>query len=94
MLDSGHAYGSLAISAARLGWKITLLPFIETDYVEQLLGISDVNKFVPAVERERGLVLGIVDTTGTSASINTLPGISHFLFFLVYLQLHSSNNVL
>jgi hypothetical protein len=88
MLDSGHAYGSLAISAARLGWKITLLPFMETDYIEQLLGISDSNKFVPSVERERGLVLGIVDTTGAGALVPTLPGTvtslsSPFSFFFV-----------
>ena len=79
MLDSGHAYGSLAVSAARLGWKITLLPFLETDYVEKLLGIKDANQFVPDVERERGLVIGVVDTSGTGVSFNSLQGISTFL---------------
>ena len=74
MLDAGHAYGSLAVSAARLGWSITLLPFLETNYVEQLLGISDSNKFVPSVERERGLLLGVVDTKGAISSIDSLPG--------------------
>jgi hypothetical protein len=74
MLDSGHAYGSLAVSAARLGWKITLLPYIETEIVELLLGISDSNTIAPTVERERGLILGIVDTTGGGESIASLPG--------------------
>ncbi len=64
MLDAGHALGSIAISAARLGWKFSVLPNMDTEIIEKLVGISDSNKFLEKSEWERGLIFGVVNTHG------------------------------
>lgn len=68
MLDAGHALGSLAVAAARLGWQITLLPNVATEDVEAILGLTEANQFTHSVERERGLILAVVSTSGNRFS--------------------------
>jgi SagB-type dehydrogenase family enzyme len=57
--DAGHAIGALALSAARLGWSLTLLPRWSDAQVAALLGLDRDQDFVDA-EREESECLAIV----------------------------------
>jgi len=67
MLDTGHAIGSLAVSAARLGWRMHLVLGVGSQAIEDMLGISssNLNEYVREEEREHGMALILV-TQGTS----------------------------
>ena len=57
--DTGHAIGALALSAARLGWSLTLLPRWSDAQVAGLLGLDRDQEFIDA-EREEPECLAIV----------------------------------
>jgi len=59
--DTGHAIGTLALSASRLGWKMTLLPRWSDDAVATLLGLDRDEDFVGA-EREEPECIAVVTT--------------------------------
>ena len=57
--DTGHAIGALALSAARLGWTMTLLPRWSDADIAALLGIDRDADFIDA-EREEAECLAVV----------------------------------
>jgi SagB-type dehydrogenase family enzyme len=57
--DTGHAIGALAMSAARLGWSMTLLPRWSDSQLAALLGLDRDQDFVDA-EREEAECLAVV----------------------------------
>jgi len=57
--DAGHAIGALAMSAARLGWSMTLLPRWSDAQLATLLGLDRDRDFVDA-EREECECLAVV----------------------------------
>ena len=63
--DTGHAIGALALSAARLGWSMTLLPRWSDEQLATLLGLDRDQDFVDA-EREEPECVAVV-TPGDAA---------------------------
>ena len=57
--DTGHAIGALALSAARLGWSLTILPRWSDAHIASLLGLDRDQDFVDA-EREEPECVAIV----------------------------------
>jgi SagB-type dehydrogenase family enzyme len=57
--DAGHAIGALALSAARLGWSLTLLPRWSDAQIAALLGLDRDQDFADA-EREEPECIAVV----------------------------------
>src|SRR5262249_21239427 len=89
--DAGHAIGALALSAARLGWSLTLLPRWADAHAAALLGLDRDQDFVDA-EREEPECIAVVtpgdvapwlerdpDALGTAARASTWEGVANRL---------------
>jgi SagB-type dehydrogenase family enzyme len=72
--DAGHAIGALALSAARLGWRVTLLPRWSDEDLSALLGLDRAEDFAGA-EREEPECIAVVSTGDSTAWIEQDPAV-------------------
>ena len=61
--DAGHALAALRLSAATLGWSLRLLPHVDDDRIELLLGLRR-PEAGHDLERESACLLMVVDPAG------------------------------
>jgi len=72
--DTGHAIGALALSAARLGWTMTLLPRWSEVDIAALLGLDRDGDFTTA-EREEPECIAVVTSGDVEPWIAQDPGV-------------------
>jgi SagB-type dehydrogenase family enzyme len=71
--DAGHAIGALALSAARLGWSVALLPRWSDEDLSALLGLDRAED--AGAEREEPECVAVVSTGDSTAWIEQDPAV-------------------
>ncbi|MBD3268029.1 hypothetical protein GF373_15285 [bacterium] len=61
--DTGHALAALRLSAALLGWKLTLLPHWTDEQMTSLLGLTRTQEFNPQEREEAELIAYVTPST-------------------------------
>lgn len=78
--DVGHALAALRISAAALGWRLTVLDFLGSTQIAAILGLDRVNDFADAEPEEPDLLAVITPAgphpTSPSLSDQTMAAIA------------------